>query len=339
MNTYQKSILRLIDSYGYVTRNYPLIDLIFANNYLQSLLVGLIDKKEIVKLGDIEGYVSKEMYNKYQIIKDRLNICSDSILIIKKELQKSIATKYIIFDLGGVIADESDLDVFICDYFNKNINWKNFKWDNYSQYSQQFEIDLNPKWYDYYAQGKELGIDDSTINRLHHNNIDLVHFFEGSSQSVKTLYEKGYRIFFMTGCNSRILKLRLEMYGLLEYVSGYITSDISNEIGNKERYFKVFFDKFKYKPEDCLLITDNFIKDGLPALSFGVKTLLFIAGGRKNTEYNSQGLKPNDILSFSLLLKNSINSPLAIFDSFLDLLKIIKTLPNMPAAEQCGLFT
>jgi FMN phosphatase YigB (HAD superfamily) len=328
MNIYQKSILRLIDSYGYVTREYPLIDLIFENNYFQSLLADLIDKKEIFKLEDIEGYVSKETYLRYRLIKDGLKTTSDLVLNNYKNLEKSITPKNIIFDLGGVIADESDLDVFICDYFDKNVNWLNFNWDNYSKYSEHLENELNPKWYDYYAQADELGIDKITIDNLHLDNIDLVHFYDGSLQFVKTLFEKGHKIFFMTGCNSNILKLRLEIYGLLDYISGYVTSDISNEIGNKENYFKVFFDKFKYSPEDCLLITDNFIKDGLPATSYGVETLLFIKGGRKNTEYNSQGLKPNDILSFSLLLKNRTNSPLAIFDSFDDLTNIIKTLPN-----------
>lgn len=335
MEIYKRNILRIINSYGFATQNYPFLDLIISDEKFRTLFNELIEDDEIVELKNSLGFVSREVFRKYELIK--ANSKSQKLLNSRKlnankvekiKLFHSISKKNIIFDLGGVIADESELDVLICNFFDKNVKWDNFQWNNYTEYSEDLEIMQSPKWYDYYGQADELSIERAKIDKLHIDNIGLVHFFNNSVEYVKKLHEKGYKIFFMTGCNSKVLKLRLSIYSLSNYVSGFITSDQSNEIGNKENYFEIFFKKFRISPEDCIFITDNFIKDGLPAKKHNVETLLFIAGGRSNTTFNSQGLKPNDILTFSLLLHNCDNKPISIFDSFNDLIEVIKTLPN-----------
>lgn len=337
MEIYKRNILSIINSYGYATQEYPFIDLILKDIEFNKYLIELIEEGEIVelKIKNQSAFISKELYTKYLIIKSNRNLIDSNLESMKNnndfysQIISSFSKKYLLFDLGGVIADESDLDVFICNYLDKNVDWDKYKWKDYNEYSEELNRKQDPKWYDYYAQADDLNIDRIIIKDIHIQNLKLVNFFGHSREFLKLLSEKGYVIYFVTGCNSKILELRLSLYSLFDYVAGYITSDISGEIGNKENYFKKFFDKFDINPKDCLFITDNFIKDGLPAIKYDIRTSLFISGGRHNTDFNSHGIKPNDLLTLSLLISNSENKPFTIFDDFKDLIEIVKQLPNI----------
>lgn len=315
----------LIESCGFYTDYCPFYYEILNNNRYYAIIKELINEKKIfsIKNNGIESFLSRKIYLKYYFLKNYNNNYENLSTVaykkIKRDFNNIFATKNIIFDLGGLLADESDLDVAICSYLDKNTAWSNLTWKNYKEYSDYLVSKKDVKWYDYFYQANELGFDNNLIIKLHKENINLVKFFNYSKKFLKLLFKEGHNIFIITGCNSEVLKIRLRLYGLLNYVHGYITSDITKEIGDKYFYYRCFLDKYKVSPDKCLIFSDNYLKDILPANIFGFKTALFFSGGRANTLYNSDGIQPDKLISYSYFLKNKNNSPTFIFDSFRDL--------------------
>ena len=322
----RRSLHNLIYSLGFFSKECPFFLEISKNGIYNKILHELLLEKEIFKL-TIKGeevYLSRPMFLKYLItsiepienIKKHYNFLENEINEVINDLNVLLNTPNIVFDLGGVIADESDLDVKICEYIDMTADWRNTNWRDYEEYSNWLANNKNPKWYDYFAQASELGISENVINTLHENNLTLVKFYEFASEFIRYLFEKGHKIFFITGCNSKVLSLRLKLYKLDKYVSGYITSDTGGEIGNKEPYYFEFFKRYNLTPSECILFTDNYFKDGLPANKYHLKNMLFIEGGRSNPEFNSNGIQPDDLAIISLLASNEKNSPDLIFSSF-----------------------
>ncbi|MCX6285625.1 MAG: HAD hydrolase-like protein [Bacteroidetes bacterium] len=324
----KRSIKYLINSFGYFTKEWPLFVEINNIKY-RGLLNELINENEIIEtsIKNEKVYFSRAEALKYFIavnsfnntIIERYKFSEREIIEAKKEITIKLIAQNIVFDLGGVIADESDLDVRICEYLDTKVVWGTTKWSNYGEYSNWLVETKNPKWYDYYAQAEEFNVDQNEIINLHTKYLHLVRFYDHSIEFIKYLFDKGHKIFFITGCNSKVLALRLKLYNIEKYVSGYVTSDTGGEIGNKEPYYTEFFKRFNFDPKDCLLITDNFFKDGLPANRFNLRNALFIEGGRNNKEFDSNGIQPDDLAVLSLLVSNQKNSPDIIFDSFKNL--------------------
>ncbi|EKE06298.1 MAG: hypothetical protein ACD_19C00019G0002 [uncultured bacterium] len=325
----KRSVKYLINSFGYFRKESPLFIKIINNLNYWRLLKELINENEIVKTGlkSEEVYFSRTEALKYFIVKNELdNHVIEQYKFSKTEIRKAhreitlkLTVHNIVFDLGGVIADESDLDVKICEYLDTKVDWRVTNWRNYKEYSDWLVENQNPKWYDYFAQAAEFNIDENEITDLHTQYLHLVRFYDYSLEFINYLFNTGHTIFFITGCNSKVLSLRLKLYDLEKFVSGFVTSDTGGEIGNKEPYYTEFFKKYNLHPKDCLLITDNFFKDGLPANRFNLKNALFIEGGRTNNDFNSDGIQPDELAILALLVSNKKNRPDIIFDSFKNL--------------------
>jgi FMN phosphatase YigB (HAD superfamily) len=325
----KRSVKYLINSFGYFTKESPLFVEIRNNLNYWSLLKELIKENEIIEtlIKSEEVYFSRVESLKYFIVKNELDnhiieqhkFSKTEIIEAHREITLKLDVPNIVFDLGGVIADESDLDVKICEYLDTMVDWRVTNWSNYKEYSDWLVENKNPKWYDYFAQAAEFNINENEITNLHSQYLHLVRFYDFAFEFIRYLFDNGYKIFFITGCNSKVLSLRLKLYDLEKFVSGFVTSDTGGEIGNKEPYYTEFFKKYNLLPKDCLLITDNFFKDGLPANRFDLKNALFIEGGRANTEFNSNGIQPDDLAIIALLISNQKNSPDIIFDSFKNL--------------------
>jgi len=335
MSIEKRSLKYLIDSFGYCTKEWPFFLEISKNKYYNDLLIQLIKENEVIEtnIKNETTYFSRREGLKYFLakntfdssLKEKYKFTEDEIYDAKEDIKTKLAAPNIIFDLGGVIADESDLDVRICEYLDMEVNWSTTRWGNYEEYSDELAQNKNSKWYNYYDQAADFNIDQAEIDNLHIKYLHLVKFYQHAIEFIDFLHNKGHKIYFITGCNSKVLTLRLKLYKIDEYVSGYITSDTGGEIGNKEPYYFEFFNKFNLRAEDCLLITDNFFKDGLPANRFNLKNALFIEGGRHNKEFHSNGIQPDALAIIALLVSNQKNSPDVIFDSFQNLRRLFNT--------------
>ncbi len=221
----------------------------------------------------------------------------------------------VVFDLGGVIVDESDLDAAICQHFEDHLP-RGSKWKSYSQYANELERRSDPRWYDYFAQAADLGFESDLVARLHSNLISAVRFFPFAVEFVQWLKNQSVRLFVVTGCNSQVLNLRLEAYGLTGVFEASVTSDRGGELGNKEPSFETLLQQTGLKPDRILLITDGYTKDVLPALKFGLVPLLFVTGGRRNRAFKSDGVMPGDEIVLAMMANQKRTAAEFLFTDF-----------------------
>jgi len=257
---YERSVLRTIRSYGVANKGWPLLRLHTLNSrfedikdkLIRSKLISSLKVKSADYLASMATAINIALYEhkgNHKAVTQNLDI---DLATIKKHLNDSRIRYHIdstgridlshydnvVFDLGGVIADESDLDVCICDFLDDVLKKGNYAWKTYDDLSHHLIKELDPRWYDYYWQADMLGVPRKTIERLHEKNIDKVRFYPGSRETIAQLASTGKQLFLITGCNSQILDLRLSLYQLSQYFyTRQITSDCGGEIGDKEPFF------------------------------------------------------------------------------------------------------
>lgn len=126
---------------------------------------------------------------------------------------------------------------------------------------------------------------------------------DGAEETVKALFEKGYRIYIVTNGVEHTQKSRLKRSGLDRYITD---SFVSEKIGAQKpfkAYFDFVFDNIEEKDRSkLLLIGDSLGSDIKGALDAGIDCVWFNPKGKENTVCGDPAYEIADIRDLLRLL-------------------------------------
>jgi putative hydrolase of the HAD superfamily len=97
-----------------------------------------------------------------------------------------------------------------------------------------------------------------------HNTLDeiIAHWHEympedlEMTELVKTLKANGYHIYLLSNASVRFTVYK-DSFEALKYFDGAIISAFYNTVKPEEKIYRILFDTYKLKPEECFFIDDN----------------------------------------------------------------------------------
>ncbi len=160
------------------------------------------------------------------------------------------------------------------DVFNKKC-WKDiekafceFAWRCGKKNNRAFIDDLRKMW-----------------NNEHKNNL----LFEATKPVLNQLNKEGYKVALLSNHTQRCREI-LDYHGITPYFHVIGVSAEQNICKPNVRFFRYVLKHLKVRPEEALMVGDNYKKDYLPAKKLGMHALL-VERGKKRYRHSIRNLK------------------------------------------------
>ncbi len=242
--------------------------------------------------------------------------------------------KLLIFDWSNTLVDEHLLDDAICEYIisPKKGNSKSF-YQNKSEFLELLS-DLEKKnshlWYDYIFLGNQFEKTPKDLEKEHGNNKNKSKITPlcDISKLVNHFKKLGYKTALATNCIREVLKWRADMLelNLGELFNYIITSDKIQNLKDKNDLLVSILETSEIDSKDCILISNSFEKDILPAKILGMQTVWIKNNkDKKRSKWGTSALPPNSNQSLYLRYKVNDTASDFIINSVKQLENIIRT--------------
>ena len=210
----------------------------------------------------------------------------------KKELRNMGANiKTVIFDIDNTLYDFAEANKkaleAVADYTGEQFSWTHEQFHSFHR-EVQFEIYERLNYngscrsrllrFQEMLERSDLPLSGHALRMYHiywDTLIGAITPFEGASDTLRILKERGYRIGAGTDMTTYMQLKKLEKLELLPYFDFIVTSEEVGEEKPSGKIFEMCCAKGRCLPEECLFVGDHPQKDVQGALAAGMKALWF----------------------------------------------------------------
>ena len=190
--------------------------------------------------------------------------------------------KWIFFDLGATLVDESDVYLSRCEYATRQLNIS--REDFMKKVYEEAKICPTP----IRAAAKDYGVIlpewDNSLEKLYHATPGML----------SDLYGK-YKLGIIAN-QSAGTQYRIDNWGIGQYFDVVVASAEARCAKPDLKIFNMALDKAKCEPTDAFMIGDRLDNDILPAKKLGMKTVWVRQGFAKYQCVDDEGKRPDYIV-------------------------------------------
>ena len=99
---------------------------------------------------------------------------------------------------------------------------------------------------------------------------------KGTVESLKELYDKGYRLYALSNWSAETLPLAQERYNFFPLFSGMVISGQEKTIKPDPGLYKILLSRYQLDPAETLFIDDHY-KNTISAPQLCIKTIDFVS--------------------------------------------------------------
>ena len=187
----------------------------------------------------------------------------------------------ILLDIDGVLLDQNFDNLFWMEWVPEAV-------------ASSHDISLNAAKEDIYKTSKELygtlpwyelkfWEDKYKVDLLSiaDKNKSYAMFIDGAEEALKFISSLDKNIFFLTNCDSRLLKIKSSQVPLLNYADGWISSVDIGEVKEDQKFWKIALEKLNIQPSKSIFFDDN-INIVNSAARYGIKKTVHITEPTNN---------------------------------------------------------
>ena len=187
----------------------------------------------------------------------------------------------ILLDIDGVLLDQNFDNLFWMEWVPEAV-------------ASSHDISLNAAKEDIYKTSKELygtlpwyelkfWEDKYKVDLLSiaDKNKSYAMFIDGAKEALKFISSLDKNIFFLTNCDSRLLKIKSSQVPLLNYADGWISSVDIGEVKEDQKFWKIALEKLNIQPSKSIFFDDN-INIVNSAARYGIKKSVHVTEPTNN---------------------------------------------------------
>ena len=187
----------------------------------------------------------------------------------------------ILLDIDGVLLDQNFDNLFWMEWVPEAV-------------ASSHDISLNAAKEDIYKTSKELygtlpwyelkfWEDKYKVDLLSiaDKNKSYAMFIDGAEEALKFISSLDKNIFFLTNCDSRLLKIKSSQVPLLNYADGWISSVDIGEVKEDQKFWKIALEKLNIQPSKSIFFDDN-INIVNSAARYGIKKTVHVTEPTNN---------------------------------------------------------
>ena len=187
----------------------------------------------------------------------------------------------ILLDIDGVLLDQNFDNLFWMEWVPEAV-------------ASSHDISLNAAKEDIYKTSKELygtlpwyelkfWEDKYKVDLLSiaDKNKSYAMFIDGAEEALKFISSLDKNIFFLTNCDSRLLKIKSSQVPLLNYADGWISSVDIGEVKEDQKFWKIALEKLNIQPSKSIFFDDN-INIVNSAARYGIKKSVHVTEPTNN---------------------------------------------------------
>ena len=187
----------------------------------------------------------------------------------------------ILLDIDGVLLDQNFDNLFWMEWVPEAV-------------ASSHDISLNAAKEDIYKTSKELygtlpwyelkfWEDKYKVDLLAiaDKNKSYAMFIDGAEEALKFISSLDKNIFFLTNCDSRLLKIKSSQVPLLNYADGWISSVDIGVVKENQKFWKIAQEKLNIQPSKCIFFDDN-INIVNSAARYGIKKTVHVTEPTNN---------------------------------------------------------
>ena len=187
----------------------------------------------------------------------------------------------ILLDIDGVILDQNFDNLFWGEWLpavvaaKKDISLEIAKEDIYKTSKQLYGT---LPWYELKFWEDKYDVD---LISLAEQNKSYVKFIEGAEAVLKFMSSLNKKIFFLTNCDSRLLKVKSSQVSLLNYADNWISSVDLGVIKEDQKFWTIAFNQLNVLASESIFFDDN-ISIVNSAIDYGIKYSVHITEPTNN---------------------------------------------------------
>lgn len=187
----------------------------------------------------------------------------------------------ILLDIDGVILDQNFDNLFWGEWLpaavaaKKDISLETAKEDIYKTSKQLYGT---LPWYELKFWEDKYDVD---LIFLAEQNKSYVKFIEGAEAALKFMSSLNKKIFFLTNCDSRLLKVKSSQVSLLNYADDWISSVDLGVIKEDQKFWTIAFNQLNILASESIFFDDN-ISIVNSAIDYGIKYSVHITEPTNN---------------------------------------------------------
>ena len=187
----------------------------------------------------------------------------------------------ILLDIDGVLLDQNFDNLFWMEWVPEAV-------------ASSHDISLNAAKEDIYKTSKELygtlpwyelkfWEDKYKVDLLSiaDKNKSYAMFIDGAEEALKFISSLDKNIFFLTNCDSRLLKIKSSQVPLLNYADGWISSVDIGVVKEDQKFWKIALEKLNIQPSKSIFFDDN-INIVNSAARYGIKKTVHVTEPTNN---------------------------------------------------------
>ena len=187
----------------------------------------------------------------------------------------------ILLDIDGVLLDQNFDNLFWMEWVPEAV-------------ASSHDISLNAAKEDIYKTSKELygtlpwyelkfWEDKYKVDLLSiaDKNKSYAMFIDGAEEALKFISSLDKNIFFLTNCDSRLLKIKSSQVPLLNYADGWISSMDIGVVKEDQKFWKIALEKLNIQPSKSIFFDDN-INIVNSAARYGIKKTVHVTEPTNN---------------------------------------------------------
>ena len=187
----------------------------------------------------------------------------------------------ILLDIDGVLLDQNFDNLFWMEWVPEAV-------------ASSHDISLNAAKEDIYKTSKELygtlpwyelkfWEDKYKVDLLAiaDKNKSYAMFIDGAEEALKFISSLDKNIFFLTNCDSRLLKIKSSQVPLLNYADGWISSVDIGVVKEDQKFWKIALEKLNIQPSKSIFFDDN-INIVNSAARYGIKKTVHVTEPTNN---------------------------------------------------------
>jgi len=190
-------------------------------------------------------------------------------------------SSYILLDIDGVILDQNFDNLFWMEWLpeavahNKGISLNDAKKDIYKTSKELYGT---LPWYELRFWEDRY---ETNLIAIAEKNKSYAMFIDGAHEALQFIASLDKKVFFLTNCDSRLLKVKSSQVPLLNFADNWISSVDIGVVKEDQKFWKIALEKLNIQPSKSIFFDDN-INIVNAATKYGIKKSVHVTEPTNN---------------------------------------------------------